>query len=126
MSRVTISVRKVKNAAFKRNYLVKVISLLLDVVRVKRGRVVKARDLRLIGVKDHWLETQVGRVLSWLAKEGYAIRLNNSRPVRYRLSPIIIEIAKTCRVNGDVLPCRRVSCKFTFICPLRRLLGEDQ
>ena len=104
---------KQKKAASHR--LLHVFSLLLDVVRAKRSRVVKARDLRIIfGIDDHGVLTAMGHLLNWLVRNGYAEKLNKQSPVRYRLKEIIPWIAKNCKQQ-----CK--TCKMTKTCPYRKL-----
>ena len=113
MSQLTICIRSVKNASI----LVAVFPYLLSVLRAKKSCVVKARDLSLyLGINDHGLITAMGKLLSWLVREGYAIKLNKSRPIRYRLTPEHMWkwIIKNCKSK-----CR--TCIIAKTCPYRKL-----
>ena len=102
-------------------------SLLLDVVRAKRSRVVKARDLRIIfGIDDHGVLTAMGHLLNWLVKNGYAEKLNKQSPIRYRLKEIILWIAKNCKQQCET---ESTICGMIQTCPywkLKNLVQDDK
>jgi len=117
---VKIVEKQVKNT--KVNGLLRVYPLLIDIIRAKRSLVVKARDVKLIfGIDSHGKVTWIGRLLKWLVLQGYAIKLNNARPVRYKLVPKDMWqwMAEQCDFQclNDGTTCRLIG-----LCPYWKLL----
>ena len=113
---------RLKNATVNNRMVDNVYPLLISILRAKKCSVVKARDLKLVlNTCDHWLLTQLGKLLLLLVRLGYAIKLNNARPVKYRLIPKDLWqwIARNCNfqcLNG------RITCSLLDICPYHKLL----
>jgi len=101
-------------------------SYLIELVRVKDGLNVKARDLtRFLGVEDHVTITRFGILLNKLSEVGLAVRWNNNRPLRYTLTPkeLWLKYVSICDFR-----CSSKDCPLAGLCPyhifIRRFGGE--
>jgi hypothetical protein len=112
MPSTSYSVRRLKKAsqlrALSARRLEEAYALLLRILRTRNYLTVKARDACRVGECDVATLTTLGTLLSLLARLGYAERLNNSPPVRYRLKPTWMweRVKLICSLNcerGDVL-----------------------
>lgn len=125
MPSTSYSVRRLKKAsqlrALNARRLEEAYALLLRILRTRNYLTVKARDACRVGECDVATLTTLGTLLSLLARLGYAERLNNSSPVRYRLKPTWMweRVKLICSLNcekGDAL------CGLYGQCPYHELL----
>ena len=120
MPSTSYSVRRLKKAsqlrALSARRLEEAYALLLRILRTRNYLTVKARDACRVGECDVATLTTLGTLLSLLARLGYAEKLNNSSPVRYRLKPTWMweRVKLICSLNcekGDAL------CGLYGLCP---------
>ena len=120
--KMALSVKtKMKHFSFKLN-LEQAFGDLLDIVSIKGSFRIKARDLIIIlGIEDHRRITQLGILLSMLAKHKLAVRWNHARPHRYSLVPHALWL-RFIEICGNAKPrfqCERGNslCGLYGICP---------
>jgi len=125
MPSTSYSVRRLKKApqprALSARRLEEAYALLLRILRTRNYLTLKARDACRVGKCDAATLTALGTLLSLLARLGYAEKLNNSPPVRYRLKPAWMweRVKLICSLDcekGDAL------CGLYGQCPYHELL----
>lgn len=101
--------------------LLKIYPVFVELIKTlpySRIIVVKPRDLCIyMGICDHGKLTWIGKLLSFLEKQGLAKRYNNSRPRRYRLSKQFTLIKQICRIEQGEDYCVESGCSLLGICP---------